>query len=362
MRDERGRADDWVNDVTCDIGLRQYLDADIKHENESYVRSSKVPSWYPSDLGGSIFNRLLKRRGAEALEFDERTLRKFEIGKLWEARLHRALDACIARENRNIKEIDLHPEATLEAFKKRVENNELELRGFYDRLLLVKIGDDWKVVVYEVKTVNSVMFHHQKREGEQPRGNRMQLMFYMERLSSPENWQKLVKIAQERYQIAPNGILGVLTQVSKDDGAMWERTYEFDPELFAEIKKEIDTLNEHWKAGTFPPKPLIIVKENGSYKVNFEVAYSPFAHYLIGDNYATVLMDAKKVAARYSYYKTKNPLKLGEVERQIQTFNENYGKFYPERLSLLLEGNTGGKAGAEGHLREPSLESSAPIL
>lgn len=349
MEDERERPNDWVNDVSCKLGLQKYLDADIRAENEKYVRSTKVPSWYPSDLGYSLFGRFIKRKGAEAIAFDARTLRKFEIGKLWENRLHKALDARIAIDTENIKEIDLHPEAQPASMMKRVENNDLELRGYYDRLLLVRQEingySEWLVVVYEVKTVNSQMFHHQKREGSQPKGNRMQLMFYMERLSTPEYWSKLVKTAQELYGITPLKCVGVLTQISKDDGAMWERTYEFDPELFAEIEQEIKQLNEFWKTNTLPQKPPILIYENGIAKVNSDVSYSPFVHYLIGDNYVEILDQAKKLASRHTYYRTKNPLKIGEIERQIQVFNENYARFHPKRLSSLLEGNPTGTGG-----------------
>lgn len=337
MEDKRTRPDDWLGDITCDIGLRQHLDAEIKASSETHVSSSKIPSWYPSDLGYDLFSRFLKRKGADAIEFDERTLRKFEIGKLWEARLHQAIDSRIRKQEGGILEIDLHPDANNIAFTKRVENNELNLRGFYDRLLLVKHQDEWLVVVYEIKTVNSQMFHHQKREGSQRKGNRMQLMFYIERLMAPENWQKLLANAWLRYKIIPSRIVGVLTQVSKDDGAMWERTYEFEPELFAEIVQEISTLNQHWETNTLPAKPTLILMEGGVAKVNSEVLYSNFIHYMIGDNYVEILDEAKKLASSHAYYRKKNPLKVGEVERRINLFNDNYAKFQPKRLQAVLQ-------------------------
>lgn len=354
MQDERDNPNDWLDDISCDIGLRQHLDAEIRVANENFKSSSKVPSWYPSDLGYNLFNRFIKRKGAQAIEFDERTLRKFEIGKLWENRLHQAIDARIARGEGNIKEIDLHPEVPGNGAK-RVENNDLALRGYYDRLLLVKNGEEWLVVVYEVKTVNSAMFHHQRREGAQPKGNRMQLMFYMERLATPEYWAKLVKTAQERYGITPTKLVGVLTQVAKDDGSMWERTYEFDPELFSEIEKEIITLNKHWEENTLPPKPDILVIENGIAKVSFEVAYSNYIHYMIGDNYVQILDDARKLATSHGYYRKKNPTKIGEVERKIAAFNANYQAFKPQRLSLLLEGNPSRDGGGDGSVGQPSV-------
>lgn len=323
LEDERKDPNEWLEEITCDLGLRQHLDAEIKRAESEYHKSAN-PSWYPSDLGKDLFVRFIKRKGYDSLPMNPRTLRKFEIGKLWEARLHQVIDARIARGEGNIKEIDLHPEATNEAFKKRVEDNELELRGYYDRLLLVKpnmFSDEWWVVVYEIKSVASTSFHKQKKEGEQPLGNRMQMMFYLKRMSDEDYWNKIVGNCQKLYGITPTKIVGVLSQVSKDDGSMWERTYELDKDMYSRIEREIRALNEFWKKGELPPKPDLIIFEDGVAKVNWEISYSNFVHHIIGRNYASVLLKATQLTRRHTYYRTKAPSKVAEVVKEIEEFN-----------------------------------------
>lgn len=322
--DERKDPNEWLEEITCDLGLRQHLDAEIERANADYKKSSS-PSWYPSDLGKDLFTRFIKRKGTyDSLPFDKRTLRKFEIGKLWEARLHQVIDARIARGEGNIKEIDLHPDATFEAFKKRVENNQLELRGYYDRLLLVKVNEnDWILVVYEIKSVASTSFHKQKKEGSQPKGNIMQMMFYLGAMRLPMYWNKLVKTSQDVHGITPTKIVGVLSQVSKDDGSMWERTYEFDPALHAEIENEIKVLNEYWQQDKLPPKPPLIIVEEGIARVNWEVSYSNYVHHILGKNYVAVLDQADKMVRRHYYYRKNAPSKVGMVEEEIKALNES---------------------------------------
>lgn len=321
---ERKDPNAWLEEITCDLGLRQHLDAEIAKANAEYKKSG-TPSWYPSDLGKELFIRYIKRKGYSSLPFDKRTLRKFEIGKLWEARLHQVIDARILRGEGNIKEIDLHPDATLEPFKKRIEDNTLELRGYYDRLLLVKPNEnEWWIAVYEIKSVASTSFHKQKKEGAQPMGNIMQMMFYLKRLRDEDYWNKMVNTCQNRYGITPTKIVGVLSQVSKDDGSMWERTYEFDPEIYAKIEGEIKTLNEYWKANQLPPRPDTILIEDGIARVNWEVSYSNYVHHILGNNYAEVLKVAEQLTRRHYYYRKKSPSKVGIVEKQIEEFNAKY--------------------------------------
>lgn len=312
---------DWMEKVSCDIGLRQMVDAFIAKQQEEFVHSG-TPSWYPSDLGKDLFIRFIKRKGLEPIPFDARTLRKFEFGKMWELKIHQAIDWFLKTYPDDWKEIDLNPEATYEAMKKRVINDKLELRGYYDRLLLhkdPKIG--WMIIVFEVKSIASRAFHHQKIEGEQPIGNRMQLMFYLERIQAPENWEKLKRICKEKYGVEPVKATGVLSQASKDDGAMWERTYDFDPVLYGEIEKEINALNEFWKAGTPPPKPDLIVIEDGVAKVNWEISYSNYINHILGTEWKGILEKAKQLERRHYYYRTKNPSKVGVVVEAIKEFN-----------------------------------------
>lgn len=324
LEDERKDPNDWLEQISCDLGLRQHLDAELKRAESEYKKSAN-PSWYPSDLGKDLFIRFIKRKGYDSIPMDARTLRKFEIGKLWEARLHQIIDARIQRGEGNIKEVDLNPEATFEAYKKRVEDNELELRGYYDRLLLVNdLQLGWIIVVYEVKSVSSRLFHHQKLDGQQPLGNRMQMMFYLKQIFvNQDNWNKLVKYCQDKYGITPSKAVGVLSQVSKDDGSMWERTYEFDPQLYAKIEEEIRTLNEYWKADKLPPKPDLIVIEEGVAKVNWEVSYSNYVHHILGKDYVAKLKRAEQLVRQHAYRRKTSPSKVAGVELDIQEFNKS---------------------------------------
>jgi len=313
----------WLDEISCDLGLRQHLDFEIEKANAEYVKS-KNPSWYPSDLGKDLFIRFIKRKGYDALPFDKRTMRKFEIGKLWEARLHEVLDARISRGEGNIKEIDFHPDQPA-PFNKRMAREDLELRGYYDRMLLVndeKLG--WLVVVYEVKSVSSVLFHKQKKDGMQPKGNRMQMMFYLKEIQN--DWARVVEIAQKMHGITPVKAVGVLSQVSKDDGSMWERTYEFDPVLYKEIEDELILLNDYWKKDILPPKPILLIFEDGVPKLNWEISYSNYVHHILGKDYASIIDKAEKLVNRYKYYKKNAPSKVGIVEKEITDFNESLDK------------------------------------
>lgn len=325
--DERQDPNEWLDHISCDLGLRRILDEQIAIDNLDFKRSAN-PSWYPSDLGKDLYTRYIKRKGYDALALSQRTLRKFEIGKLWEARLHRVIDAKIARGDPGILEIDLNPDAEIEAFKKRVENNELGLRGFYDRMLLVNDPSrGWIIVVYEIKSVASRTFHYQRKLGEQPRGNRMQLMFYLERILQQDNWSKLVAWCREKHGISPAGAVGVLSQVSKDDGSMWERTYEFDPALYGEIVGEIEALNGYWERGELPPKPPLIIIEGGSARVNWEVTFSPYVHHILGPGYVGVIEAAERLVRQHAYQKKKALLTAGrsagiaKVEAEMEHLN-----------------------------------------
>ena len=179
---------------------------------------------------------------------------------------------------------------------------------------------------------------------------------------SVEYWTKLWSTAYKEYGILPEGVVGVLTQVSKDDGCMWERIYEFDEALYNEIELEIKLLNACWKENTPPKKPDVIVIEDGVAKINFEVAFSNFPHYIIGDNYAEVLAKAKTLVTSHSYYRKKNPMKIGEVERKIQAFNNHYEKFIPNRLRELQEKGSGSGSPQDANLHQPPLEGERPVL
>lgn len=316
----------WLDTISCDLGLRQHLDAELdERENEYDFKATAGEWWRASDLGKDLYIRFLKRKGYESLPFDQRTMRKFEIGKLWEEKLHEAIDARIVKNKGNIKDIDLNPDGKLESERKNVVDTALNLRGHYDRLLLVKVNStDWCLVVYEIKTVASAMFHRQKKEGLQPIHNIKQMMFYLERLQSKENFDKLTKIAQDRYDITPTKVVGVLSQVSKDDASMWEKVYEFNDKIYSEIKTEIETLNQYWQKDEMPPKPDLIVLRDGIAKLNWEITYSNFVHHILGDKYADIIKNAEQMVRSHYYYKKNNPVKLPEMEKKIAEFNHRF--------------------------------------
>ena len=329
MEEKRKDQNDWMEGLTCNLGLRQHLDAIIAEDNKDYVSSSKIPSWYPADLGGDMFLRYVKRKKYDSIPLNPRTLRKFEIGKIWEKRIHEAVCKSIEKNltGKDFKIIDLHPEVA-PPFEKRVEWREINLNGFYDKLLLVnipKIG--WIALVIEVKSVNSMMFHKQKREGHQPIRNIKQLMFYLGRMKTHKPyWDKLCENAKRMFGIEKLvDIWGVLSQVSKDDGSMWERTYKYDKVLYNEIVEEIRELNYYWDNNIIPPKTSdVIIIEDGKAKLNWDISYSNYIHHYLGENYDRVLEEAQRLVNRHAYFKKNSLLKVGGVEVEIKQLNEQY--------------------------------------
>jgi hypothetical protein len=93
--------------------------------------------------------------------------------------------------------------------------------------------------------------------------------------------------------------------------------------MYAEIENEIKTLNEYWKKGEAPPKPDLIIIEEGVAKVNWEVSYSNYVHHILGRDYVAILKKAEQLARRHYYYRTKTPSKVVEVVKEIEEFNKS---------------------------------------
>lgn len=182
-------------------------------------KDRKIEHWHPSKLGQCPCGTFLERLGVPPdSEFDERTLRVFDVGHLFENWI---IDL-ISKE----KGLKLEKQV-------RVEDKKLDVAGFAD--LLIKQGREKRL--YEIKSKHSRAFWYMFNEGEGAnRHHEMQLWLYL----------KLLKMKE-----------GSILYVSKDDLTLLEFTVRLDnKQLEKEVMSELKMLNDCWKNELLPiPAP-----------------------------------------------------------------------------------------------------------
>lgn len=195
---------------------REFSLQDLINKKVSEREEREVKHWHCSRLGACPTGMYLERTGTKPdEEFDERTLRVFSCGKIFEDWL-----------------IDLvKNECQLEQ-QVRIEDTTLDVTGYADAVVTLPDG---RKIVYEVKSKHSKAFWYMVEKGEGANKHHLrQLWFYLYNLGIEE---------------------GRLIYVSKDDLTIAEYpVYLKDKELGDSILAEIALLNDCLKAG-LPPKP-----------------------------------------------------------------------------------------------------------
>ena len=174
----------------------------------------EVTSWRPSRIGACRTGLYLERLGVKPdTEFDARTLRVFETGKIFE----RWISDLLKQEARTYQE------------QVRLEWPEQDVTGYADAL----VND---MLVYEYKTKHSKSFWYMKDKGEGPSlHNQMQLWLALKILDKPE---------------------GRLCYISKDDLSILEYIVFLKNEsLEKATMEELRVLNLAWKEKV-APRPI----------------------------------------------------------------------------------------------------------
>ena len=197
-------------------------------------------SWHPSKLGSCLRGAYLERMGVEPDEpLDDRTLRVFSVGKIFEDWFVEKLIQTGRGPEEDNKESEgyFHP-----SIQVRIENKEFGCTGYADLMVETKEGKK----VYEIKTKHSRAFWYMSKEGKPMRQHEQQLWTYLESLEVEE---------------------GGLVYISKDDLTIAEfPVSRSNKELANEVKEQFSLLNKAWEAKDMKLLPL---PEKGSWQQKY---------------------------------------------------------------------------------------------
>jgi len=197
------------------ISIEALIDNSLKLKRKTKL----IKSWHCSGLGSCRTGRFLERKGLEPTnDIDERTLRVFECGNMFEEFVVK-----------NVQETGISAERQV-----RVELPEWDLTGYADLLITDSNGN--KEVV-ECKSQNSKAFWYMVKQKQGPKlEHKMQLWCYLKH-------QKINR--------------GRLVYVSKDDLCIAEYlVYLNDKSIEEKVTEEMLIMNEAWRQ-QLPPPPLL---------------------------------------------------------------------------------------------------------
>lgn len=196
------------------FSVQSIINTAIKKDRED----RKITSWHISKLGSCLTGVYLERLGVEPdEEFDDRTLRVFEVGHMMEDWLFNLIEdfdgVKITRQG-------------------RVEDKKLNISGYYDGL----VEYNGTRLIYEIKSKHSRAFWYMRNKGEGANEHHeMQLWTYLWLTGVPE---------------------GRLLYLSKDDLSMLEYVIKLsDQKIGQRVSKEIKVLNEAWARKISPSPP-----------------------------------------------------------------------------------------------------------
>ncbi len=205
-----------------DFSIQDLINKSVNSEREKYIKKS----WWAGDLGKCLSGVYYERLGVEPdTKFDDRTLRVFKAGNLFENFVIEQL-----------KKLDTAFETQV-----RVEMPEYDLTGYADLV----IND----LVYEIKSKHSRAFWYMQKDGKPDEHYLMQLYCYMMALKKEE---------------------GRLIFISKDDLTIAEYPiFLSDGKLKTKVLSELEILNASWKKQT-PPDPAPAIVEG---KINWKASF-----------------------------------------------------------------------------------------
>jgi hypothetical protein len=227
----------WITEQVATSPLTKMIFSieDLINEEVRKREDREITSWNASKLGYCLTGVYLERLKVKPdTEFDNRTLRVFRAGKLFEDFV---TGLC---QN--------HSGTTVE-LQVRAELPEYDATGYADMV----VSND-KKYMYEIKSKHSYGFKYLDLEGAN-RQHQMQTWFYLKALGIEE---------------------GRIFYVSKDDLRVADFKVELnDEQLAKDVLNELSILNESWQKKIAPPPPLSHKDERGKEK-DWRITYCRF--------------------------------------------------------------------------------------
>ena len=181
-----------------------------KHLREENIGEKQPDCFRISSLGQCFRKRFWERKGEPKEPLDERTLRVFQVGKIYHSYLQ-------------------------EVLKTDLIGSEIEVRvgDFVGHIDAIIKGDKGNTLL-DFKTVNSRKFNF--IGGEADRHYIMQLLTY-------------AILAEKKYNITESR----LVYISKDDFRMCEKVYKLDDNWRFDIASDMKQLDDYWRNNELPP-------------------------------------------------------------------------------------------------------------
>jgi hypothetical protein len=211
--------------------------------------SSRNGNFHVTSLPNCPRGVLIARRNPELVSHDDRTLRVFECGHLFESFV-----------------VDAIPKEYLLATQEVLVWKELGLVGSCD--IIIQDPDGYPHLL-EIKSQNSQAFHwNKKRGGEANPIHVQQVSLYYSKL-------------KEKY---PNLRMSIV-YISKDDLCIEQYQVEYNQKTVDASLARAKALKKHWDAGTLPEKsdPVIYDKLKKKWEVDWRARYCP-VHNLCMEN------------------------------------------------------------------------------
>lgn len=239
---------------------------------------------YASELGGSMIDRYLKMTGEQQTNPpNERSLRKFQAGNLWEWVIGFILKRAGLLQQRQSRITHQYPGCCEVSGKLDfiaggkpdwdIALNEVEVLDLPERVYMMcvdiinQLKSTWSEplpeIVLEIKSQGSFVYEKIERTGQANPNHELQLFHYLKALNMPE---------------------GHVVYVCRDDCRMTETFVHNPSEIEAAYRKDIETISGYYLAKQMPPKEkhILFDERTGTFQKNWKVEYSPYLTKIYG--------------------------------------------------------------------------------
>lgn len=250
--------------------------------NQSLVRPDKpiVPRdyIYASEIGGAHIDRYLKMMGEQPTNPpNDRSLRKFQAGNIWEWVIGFILKRAGILQRRQGRVEYTYPGLLRVSGKLdfiaggkpdwELAANEIDVLDFPERLLFMcksvleqlqaTWSDDIPELILELKSQGSFVFEKTEKTGVANDHHENQIFHYLKGLNMPE---------------------GHIVYINREDCRMIECVVENPSDVEARYKKDIELITGYYNARQMPPHEKFITFSDtaGKFEKNWRVEYSPY--------------------------------------------------------------------------------------
>jgi hypothetical protein len=283
---------------------------------------------WASELGGSMIDRWHKLKGTQYTNPpNSRSMRKFMAGDIWEWIIQSVLIRA-GIPHKTQERVELNYEGLLPItgkidfiiggqidYKNAIERLEQEILPDFIKNPVKAIVDAYRANypdgipdrILEIKSVGSFMF---------------------ENILANDNPLKHHLLQASVYRLTQN-IPTDIVYVCRDDCRLAQYNIdEIAPIMEAEIKKDLEEITKYYKDGIEPPKEELIIFENGKFKTNWKIQYSPYLSMLYE-------IDGKPIETPDVYFEKFSPL-VSSWNRVITRIKEKQ-KMTPSNLEKIEE-------------------------